>query len=268
MSVLTLTVLAAFAAVSVTCGSDKPAPALIVAEAEAATSLAEAETAIPTKAPSTAVTVNPASSTAAPSAVALDPTYDSTLMMYAKYPGLDRGLELTEAALESILEQNDVSQVPVLVDLLMLLPLDARGDITELLHDLTGQDIPGNEWHEWVEWLGKHRDEYRPPAGYATWKRGLFTAVDRRFAMLLRTAGETARIDLSELAWGGVPPDGIPDLQDPPVLAADEAAYLSDEERVFGLSINGEHRAYPLRIVNPHEMVNDTLVGEPVALSW
>ena len=49
---------------------------------------------------------------------------------------------------------------------------------------------------------------------------------------------------------------------------ADEAAYLGLDERVFGVSINGESRAYPLRITNPHEMVNDVLGGEPISLAW
>ena len=65
-----------------------------------------------------------------------------------------------------------------------------------------------------------------------------------------------------------VGPDGIPDLQFAPTLTADEADYLGPEERVFGVSINGEHRAYPLRIMNPHEMANDIVGGEPIALAY
>ena len=38
--------------------------------------------------------------------------------------------------------------------------------------------------------------------------------------------------------------------------------------RVFGVSINGEHRAYPISIMNPHEMANDILGGEPIALAY
>ena len=208
-----------------------------------------------------------AAATRPPTQAVPDASYDPTLMMYAKFPGLDRSFELTEPAFDSIRRHNDVSQVPVLVDLLMILPPSARDDVEELLQHLTGQDIPA-EWQMWAEWLGKHREEYPPPEGYATWKRGVFAAIDRRFTMLLRGAEDTVLIDLTELAWGGVPPDGIPDLQDPSVLSAGEADYLAGDERVFGLSIGGEHRAYPLRIINPHEMVNDTLGGEPVALSW
>jgi hypothetical protein len=73
---------------------------------------------------------------------------------------------------------------------------------------------------------------------------------------------------LEEIAWGGVRKDGIPDLINPPTIAAEEADYLSGSDRVFGVSINGQHRAYPLRILNPHEMANDVLGGVPFALAY
>lgn len=50
---------------------------------------------------------------------------------------------------------------------------------------------------------------------------------------------------------GGVPKDGIPDLINPPAVTPQDAWYMNPTDRVFGISINGEHRAYPLRILNP-----------------
>ena len=119
-----------------------------------------------------------------------------------------------------------------------------------------------------MEWLGNRPDEYRPPEGYLEWKIDLLSIIDPRFEELLASAEETARIDVTELAWGGVRPDGIPDLRNAPVIPAAEADYLNEADRVFGVSINGEHRAYPLRIMNPHEMANDVLGGEPIALAY
>ena len=52
------------------------------------------------------------------------------------------------------------------------------------------------------------------------------------------------------------------------MVPADEADYLNWDDRVFGVSINGEHRAYPLRILNPHEMANDVVGGVPFALAY
>ena len=68
--------------------------------------------------------------------------------------------------------------------------------------------------------------------------------------------------------WGGVRKDGIPDLRFPPNIPGDSAGYLESQDRVFGVSINGEHRAYPHRILNPHEMANDILGDEQFALAY
>ncbi len=147
---------------------------------------------------------------------------------------------------------------------------DLQDEAVLTLRRLTGQDFGGDidGWSAWSEWHGRHAADYPPPEGYAAWKTSLLSLVDPRFEVLLQSAGETARIDLTELVWGGVAVDGIPDLQDPPNIAASEADYLRPDERVFGASINGEHRAYPLRILNPHEMANDVLGGEPIALAY
>ena len=119
-----------------------------------------------------------------------------------------------------------------------------------------------------MEWLAKNADQYAPPDGYLQWKIALMSQVDPRFGEFLAPAEQGSRINLSEIAWGGVRPDGIPDLQNAPVVYAHEQDYLQPSDRVFGVSINGDHRAYPLRIVNAHEMANDVLGGEPIALAY
>src|SRR5262249_16913321 len=62
--------------------------------------------------------------------------------------------------------------------------------------------------------------------------------------------------------------DGIPALDNPRMIAADAAAYLNSDDPVFGIEINGDARAYPLRIANWHEMVNDIVGGVPVSLAY
>ena len=140
--------------------------------------------------------------------------------------------------------------------------------IDELSGGTDGEDIPPElrHWAWWMEWLGNH-PEVQPPSGFAGWKGELYSAIDPNFRQFFYDGMKT-RIRLEEVAWGGVRKDGIPDLQDPPHIPADEAGYILDSDRVFGLSINGEHRAYPLRILNPHEMANDVLGGVPFALSY
>jgi hypothetical protein len=49
------------------------------------------------------------------------------------------------------------------------------------------------------------------------------------------------------------------------MISADEAAYLDDDNIVFGLEVNGDARAYPKRILAWHEMFVDAVGGVPVA---
>jgi hypothetical protein len=62
--------------------------------------------------------------------------------------------------------------------------------------------------------------------------------------------------------------DGIPALDNPAMIGASAAGYLNSDDPVFGVEINGDARAYPLRIANWHEMVNDVVGGVPVSLAY
>lgn len=63
--------------------------------------------------------------------------------------------------------------------------------------------------------------------------------------------------------------DGIPAILDPQFLRPEDASsQMKANERVIGLSIEGDHRAYPLNLLSRHEIVNDTVGGVPVAVTW
>lgn len=63
--------------------------------------------------------------------------------------------------------------------------------------------------------------------------------------------------------------DGIPAILDPKLISANAAiAQMSPSERVLGVSINDDHRAYPLNLLSRHEIVNDTVGGIPIAVTW
>lgn len=64
--------------------------------------------------------------------------------------------------------------------------------------------------------------------------------------------------------------DGIPAIDDPQFVPAAEAARLglADREPVIGFEAGGDARAYPLRILMWHEIVNDTVGGIPVAVTY
>lgn len=76
-----------------------------------------------------------------------------------------------------------------------------------------------------------------------------------------------ASVDLSEIFSGGPPKDGIPSIDDPSFVAVDEAD-LPDIEPVIGFGVGDDMRAYPLRVMMWHEIVNDVVGGVPVAVTF
>ncbi len=72
-----------------------------------------------------------------------------------------------------------------------------------------------------------------------------------------------------EIISGGVPRDGIPPIDDPVFLnASDDPEYMEDDDPVIALEIEGEAKAYPLDILQSHEIVNDELGGIPVTVTY
>jgi hypothetical protein len=70
------------------------------------------------------------------------------------------------------------------------------------------------------------------------------------------------------LLSGGPPPDGIPAIDEPVFEPADDAGWLEHDEPVLSLTVGGETRAYPLQVMTWHEIVNDTVGGVPVAVTY
>ncbi|MDH3730420.1 MAG: DUF3179 domain-containing protein [Acidimicrobiia bacterium] len=76
-------------------------------------------------------------------------------------------------------------------------------------------------------------------------------------------------VDAEQIISGGPPPDGIPPIDDPRFVTVAEAnAYLSDGEPVVELTIDGDARAYPVQVLIWHEIVNDTVGGVPVSVTY
>lgn len=80
-------------------------------------------------------------------------------------------------------------------------------------------------------------------------------------------AGAEAIVPLDQIVGGGPARDGIPSIDNPKFVSANDAG-LEDFELVLGLNINGDIRAYPLNILVWHEIVNDVVGGEPVAVTY
>jgi hypothetical protein len=87
--------------------------------------------------------------------------------------------------------------------------------------------------------------------------------------------GATNGFDLSnslvpadQIHHGGPSRDGIPAIDRPRFVRASHADFLSDQDRVLGISRNGNQKAYPIKILNYHEIVNDTFDDEAIVISY
>ena len=75
-------------------------------------------------------------------------------------------------------------------------------------------------------------------------------------------------VEPASIRSGGPAPDGIPSIDNPRFADVSVVEELNEDEPVVAVSINGEARAYPIRILTRHELVNDTLGGVPVTISY
>jgi hypothetical protein len=75
-------------------------------------------------------------------------------------------------------------------------------------------------------------------------------------------------VDFSEIMSGGVRKDQIPALDSPVFKPVAEVADIGPQEPVIGLVVGGLARAYPLRVLTWHEIVNDEIAGIPVAVTY
>jgi Protein of unknown function (DUF3179) len=76
-------------------------------------------------------------------------------------------------------------------------------------------------------------------------------------------------VPLSEFQSGGPPRDGIPPIDEPkPTSQADAEEWLSEREPVLVVEVGDQVRAYPIQILVWHEIVNDTLGGRPIAVTY
>jgi hypothetical protein len=161
----------------------------------------------------------------------------------------------------------------MVVDLLDILQrtgfVDPRGFVqlavlTQFLEKQTGQKFSSDiaAWRRWVWSL-----PYQPHSAYGEFKGLLYANLDPRFAEFFRPPVMSS-IRLDEIQWGGVTVNGIPPLDHPELVAAEQAQYLEDGNIVFGFSINGDSRAYPKRILAWHELALDKVGGQELTIVY
>ncbi len=174
-----------------------------------------------------------------------------------------------QAAIDEILAARDTRFVGVFIELLRadqigLVQNVSSNALIGALQTLSGQTF-GWDWPAWIEWYGGA--DLTVPPGFTGWKGQLLARIDPGFGEFLRD-DLPSRIRVEEIQWGGVRVDGIPALTNARMIPAAEATYLEPGEPVFGMSIEGDSRAYPLRILDWHEMANDVIGGVPVSLAY
>jgi hypothetical protein len=79
---------------------------------------------------------------------------------------------------------------------------------------------------------------------------------------------DDALVPPKQILSGGPGRDGIPSLDYPAFVFARNASYLGREDRVLGIEVNGVARAYPIRILNYHEIINDIVGGEAIVVTY
>ncbi len=222
-------------------------------------------------APAAAGTTMPATSTTQTSPTSSSPTASALsaaeILREANFLLVDPSDERVAIVAGSMAATGDTVWVPFLVDMLQFF---GRGDslvvLGQSLEELTGVPVPADGVAAFATFGGWMYDEEPVPVdGYVEWKSRLFGLVDAAFTPLI------AQIDdpvlASQMQWGGVRRGGIPELNDAATISIEAADYMTSDELTFGVSLGGQVRSYPHRILDHHELANDTLGGEPVALA-
>ena len=179
-------------------------------------------------------------------------------------------------ALNEISGSGDPRLVWLISDLMRFAP-DRRlnAELTAAASALLGKDLSNRDgWGTVTDHLIAW--EIPEPPNYLNMKRSIFTSIipgwDRIFV--------EGDIDWRLVSWGGVliddrpynttdePCNCIPAADNPEVSSAADATWLKDDDVVFGVEVNGEYRAYPRRIMEVREMVNDTLGGRSLGIPY
>jgi hypothetical protein len=139
-----------------------------------------------------------------------------------------------------------------------------RRRLTNFLERQTRQRF-GDDLRAWRKWLWAL--SHSPHPDYASFKADLYSRIDPRFREFFPPRVK-ATIRLDEIDWGGVTVNGIPPLRSSKTISAADATWLGDGHIVFGITINGQARAYPKRILAWHEMAIDRVGGVDLTIVY
>jgi len=179
-------------------------------------------------------------------------------------------------ALREIVESKDPRIVWLIADLMRFVPgRQLNAELANAAYKLLGIESPnGNHWGVVTDHLIAW--DIPAPPDYLRAKRAIFTSFVPGWEKIF----VEGKIDWRLVSWGGVLIDDrkcdttdnlcncIPAADNPKVSTAKDATWLKDDDIVFGIGLNGEYRAYPRRIMEVREMVNDTLGGRHLGIPY
>ena len=179
-------------------------------------------------------------------------------------------------ALAEIAQSGDPRIAWIISDLMRFAPgRQLNAALAVAAFGLLGKDLPDqNHWGAVTDHLIAW--DIPAPPDYLRVKRAIFTGFVPGWEKIF-VEGD---IDWRLVSWGGVLIDAraydttdercncIPAADNPDVSSAEDATWLKDDDIVFGIGINGEYRAYPRRIMEVREMVNDTLGGRDLGIPY
>ena len=194
---------------------------------------------------------------------------------------VERDRRFAHMELLSFTNHDDIRIAWVLTDILRFAnSLELIEVIGARLQEMLGEGIAGDPIDLWkratnllIAWDLPAFPDYRK------FKERLFVLVEPGWEPFFNDPEAT--IDWRWVSWGGVfiddrplgatfpcPRGCIPSLDDPVVTPASEGDWYPDDRVVFGVTINGESRAYPKHQMEIHEMVNDTLGGRRIGMPY
>ena len=92
------------------------------------------------------------------------------------------------------------------------------------------------------------------------------------FAVIALCGFDTSRhsIPVDDIYDGGPGKDGIPAILHPKIISAEEAGqtFLKKSDRILGIVQNGQAKAYPIKILNWHEIVNNRIGGGSMVVTY
>ena len=190
----------------------------------------------------------------------------------------DLGGDPARAVVAAAVDRNDQRFIPVFVEVLyanehtpLLIGAGPHSHVLGLRR-LTGASVTAdlrkgeNISDKWFAWYATTRN-IRPPEGFVGWKGKILARADSVYSEIL-TDNAPLRIRAEEILYSGRKFNQIPSLEEPRSVIAAEATGMKPDEPVFGIVVDGQARAYPQRMLEWHEIVNDTVGSRPIVVTY